>query len=393
MVGLPTSSRDRSADAASPVHAARSLVPALAEASSTIEEQRRVPDEIVKLLRDAGMFHVAFPGDVGGGDYDPVTAAQVVEELATGDASAAWCVMLAAQMGGFVGFFPEDEAKIVFGDGQIAASSARPIGRALAKDGGYTVSGRWPFASGSSHADWFGAECIIYDGDEPRKDAAGNNVTRMLMVPRADVVLHDTWFTTGLRGTASNDFSVESTFVPHARGLQMLVDPPLVDRPIHRAMSLVFINHASHSFGIARASIEVATELIRTKRGWGDKPLRENARLQACLAESIIAVESARSHLYAKSAELWMEALDGRDDNAALRSHVRLAASHGARASLHAVDVLHGILGTSSIFAGSPLERHFRDIRTASTHVMIGQLTIEAAGRVELGMEPEMPFF
>lgn len=393
MVGLPTSSKDGAVAADSPVQAATALVPALAEASSRIEELRRLPDDVVKLLRDAGMFHIAFPAWVGGGDHDPVTAARVVEELATGDASAAWCVMLSAQMGGFAGFFPEDEAKTVFGDGQIAASSARPIGRAVAKDGGYTVSGRWPFASGSSHANWFGAECTIYDGDEKRKDADGNDVTRMLMVPRADVALHDTWFTTGLRGTASNDFSVESTFVPHTRGVQMLVDPPLVDRPIHRAMSLVFINHASHSIGIARASILVATELIRTKRGWGDKPLRENPRLQAALAESIIAVESARSHLYAKSSELWQEAVDGRDGNAALRSHVRLAASHGARASLHAVDVLHGILGTSSIFATSPLERHFRDIRTASTHVMIGQMTIEAAGRVELGMEPEMPFF
>jgi len=183
MVGLPTSSKDGTATAESPVQVARALVPQLSAASSTIDELRRLPDEIVKALRDAGMFHIAFPDWVGGADYDPVTAAQVVEELAMGDASASWCVMLAAQMGGFVGFFPEDEAKRVFGDRQIAASSARPIGRAQAKDGGYAVSGRWPFASGSSHADWFGAECTVFDGAEKRKDADGDDVPRMLMVP------------------------------------------------------------------------------------------------------------------------------------------------------------------------------------------------------------------
>lgn len=379
-----------------PVQAARELQPRIRATANQIEEQRRLPMDLVDAMRDAGLFHMTIPYSIGGQEADPVAAARAVEEIAYADGSAGWCVMLAAQSTGFAGLMPEGEALEVFGDGGIIAGTARPIGRAVAvrePGEGYVVSGRWPFASGSSHADWFMGECVVYDGDQVRLDADGNQVTRAVFVPRSEVTTYDTWHTTGLRGTASNDFSVEGVFVPEARGFQMLVVEPQHPWVLYQYPQLLFMNHGSHALGLARAALDAATEVARTKRGWGDQPLRDVLRVQSVIAEATALIESARHYLYATAEELWSAAQAGAEDTTLLRARVRLAASHAARASAQAIDLLHSTMGTTAVFTSSPIERVFRDMHTASAHVMIGPLTYQAAGRVELGMEPEFPFF
>ncbi len=379
-----------------PLGAARALQPRVREAAAQIERERRVPQDLIDELVRAGLFHMLIPRSLGGVEIDPVTAAQAVEEIAAADASVGWCVMLASQSTYFAGLMPVEDAREIWSNGGIVAGTARPIGRAVATQSpaeGYVVSGRWPFASGSSHATWFMGECIVYDGESPRKDAKGDNVTRAVFVPRADVTIYDTWDTTGLRGTASNDFSIENVFVPRSRGFQMLVDEPINPGALYRATPLVFMNHGSHALGIARAALAAAADIMKSRRGWGNVPLHETPRLQTTFADATALVESARSYLYEAGRELWGAAQAGRTDTALLRSRLRLASSHGARAAVQAVDLVHGALATSAIFTGNPLERQFRDIHTAVAHVMIGPLTVESAGRVELGLEPNFPFF
>ena len=389
--------RPRMPRASDPVGAARRLANVIREAAPTIERERKVPLDLVDQLRDAGLFHMLIPSSLGGAQVDPVVAAQAVEELAVADASAAWVVMLAMQSNAFAGFMEERHALEVWGNGGIIAGTARPVGRAIATSNpeeGYVVSGRWPFASGSSHADWFLAECMVYDGDAPRKEAHGNDVSRMLFVPREGVTVHDTWNTVGLRGTASNDFSVDGVFVPHGRGLSMMDLHPTQDWALYANPPIAFVNHGSHALGVARAALAAAIELISTKRGWGDVPLRDVPRMQAIVAEATAEIEAARAFLYGAARDLWDAATsDGAEASARQRSRARLAASHAMTASLRAVDLLHRSLGTTSIVAGSTLDRCFRDLHTASAHVMIGPLTYEAAGRVELGLDAAFPLF
>jgi alkylation response protein AidB-like acyl-CoA dehydrogenase len=214
----------------------------------------------------------------------------------------------------------------------------------------------------------------------------------MLFVHRDDVTLHDTWETLGLRGTASNDFSIDGAFVPEERGFQMIVDPAQHPWRLYRAMPLLFINHGSQALGIARAAIDCAAETIAGKKGWGNVPLAEVSRVQFAIAEATAVVESAASYLYETSEALWNADEAGIGD-ATLRARVRLATSHAATSSEHAVDIIQDALATSAIFATSPLERYFRDMHTAKAHVMIGSMTYEAAGRVLLGLDARFPFF
>ena len=375
--------------------AATAMIPRITELANDIEARRALVPELVEAFRAAGFFHMVVPESLGGLEADPVTAAQVVEEVAMGDGSAGWCVMIAQQNAGFAGFLTEARAKEVWGNGQIACGTARPTGRAVKRGDGFVVTGRWPFASGSSHADWFGAECMLFDGDEPLRDEDGNHKSRMLMVPRSEVTIHDTWHTTGLRGTASNDFEVSGAFVPADRGFQMLVTPAQHSWALYKVPGAIFVNHGAQALGVARGAIKSAMELAERKVGYGsDKPMRFNPRMQGVVADAIVTVAAAREHMYSQTAALWEKALAGTSDSdPKARSRVRLATSHAARCSGHAVDELHTALGTSSLFQNTPLERQFRDIHMAAAHVMISQFTFEAAGRVEMGLEAEFPFF
>jgi alkylation response protein AidB-like acyl-CoA dehydrogenase len=378
------------------VASARRLAPRIRELAPAIDQEAKLPRDLVDAFLDAGFFHMLLPRDFGGLEASPVTQARVVEEVARADGSAGWCLMIATQSCSFAGLLAPDEAGKIWGPRDIVAGTARPIGRALrvvSPAPGYRVSGRWPFASGSSHATWFMGEAMVYDdGDKPVLDARGEHVSRALFFERKDVSIHDTWDTLGLRGTASNDFSVDGVFVPARRGFQMIVDPPQHTWALYRALPLVFINHGAHSLGIARAAIDTAVEIAAAKAGWGGVNIKSTPSFQRTLGEASVIVDAAARHFYATASELWESALAGEDDSR-LRAQTRLATSLAAKASLQAVDMLHSFLATSAIFRRTPLERQFRDIHTANAHVMIGPLTFEAGGRVLMGMEPEFPFF
>jgi alkylation response protein AidB-like acyl-CoA dehydrogenase len=303
--------------------------------------------------------------------------------------------MLAAQSGGFAGFIPPEDARKVYGNAGIVAGTARPIGKALATRDpadGFIVSGRWPFASGSSHATWFAGECIVYDGEEPRRDAQGNEVSRMCFVPASEVQIIDTWDTIGLVGTASNDFAIEGAFVPHNLGFQVIVDPPQHPSPVFKADPVIFMNHGTQALGVARGAIDSAIEIATSKRGWGGVVMKDTPRMQAAIAEAVALVDASATYLYDVAWRCWQSTLEGEHD-AQLRAKVRLAAAHAMKSSLQAVDQLHFAAATTGIFNSNPLSRQFRDIHTASAHVMIGTMVIEAAGRVILGDEPRFPFF
>jgi alkylation response protein AidB-like acyl-CoA dehydrogenase len=263
--------------------------------------------------------------------------------------------MIAAQGASFAGLVPSEYGRLLLADGGIIAGTARPTGRAVWTDSpepGYIVSGSWPFASGSSHATWFAAECMVYDGDTPRLDASGEDVSRMTFVPREAVTIVDTWDTLGLRGTASHDFTVDGAFVPAALGFQMLVDPPQHPWALYRALPLIFIGHGAQSLGVARGALETAHDIANSKRGWGNVPLSEVPRISAAIAEATAHYESAAEYLYGASQRLWDLVQAGGDD-AGLRARVRLANSHAASASVQAVDIVHRALATSSIFTKS----------------------------------------
>src|SRR5439155_22204210 len=160
----PWTRRNGASGMGDPIAAARALQPKIQEVAAQIERERQVPASLIADLVHAGLFRMMIPRSLGGAEVDPVTAAQAVEEISVADGSVGWCVMLAAQAALFAGLLPEEHAREIWSKGGIVAGTARPIGRAVATrepSDGYVVSGRWPFASGSTHATWFMGECVV----------------------------------------------------------------------------------------------------------------------------------------------------------------------------------------------------------------------------------------
>ena len=378
---------------------ARALAPAIRAAGDRIERERRLPADLVEQLRAAGMFHLAVPTSYGGVEADPMTASRVVQEISSADGSAGWCVMLGMQAGLYGGFLAPEVAEPVLrgpsgARGGILAGTARPIGRAVRVDGGFRISGRWPFASGSSHATHFTGEALLYeDGSEtPAKNDDGTDRVIAFLVPREEITLHDVWDTTGLRGTASNDFEIADAHVPDEHVFDF--STPRHDWALYRCGALIFMNHGAQALGLAQAALAAAREIFTTKRGWGGVPLQEVGRVQETFAIAHARFEAAETHYYAIGDALWQGVLaSGGEGDPVLRAKARLAANHAATESLGVVDLLHRACATTAIQRSNPLDRIFRDMHTATAHVMVGPLVYEAAGRVLLGRAADFPLF
>jgi alkylation response protein AidB-like acyl-CoA dehydrogenase len=377
------------------LEAARALQPRIRALADEIESGRALPPVLVQELAAAGLFTMTLPRDLDGGEVDPVTVGMAIEELARADGSVGWCVMLASMTAALAGFLPEWTAREIFnGPAAVVAGSLRPIGRAVPVDGGYRVTGRWPLASGSSHASWFGGECIVMNGDEPARGADGEPLHRIAIMPASACAVHDTWRALGLRGTASHDFGVEDLFVPAERVTAPAEEFRSHSWPLYRCMPLNAIGHGSHALGVAQGALDDFREVAVSKRAYGGQAvLRDLPRVQERMAHARALVESARTYLYGTTGQGWSELLAGGEVNADLRATVRLTASHAMQSAVQAVDIMQELAGTSAIFQSSTLERRFRDLRTAAAHVMVGPLTFEAAGSVTLGLEAGMAYF
>lgn len=374
--------------------AAKALASTITAAGDRIEDERELPRELVDQFLDAGLFHLDVPSSYGGVEVDPMEASRVVEEVSAADGSAGWCVMLAMQAGLFGGFIPPDVAAEVLGNRGVFCGTARPIGRAVPVEGGYRISGRWPFASGSSHGTHFTGEALLYEGgsETPAKNEDGTDRVIPFFVPREQVTIFDTWDTVGLRGTASHDFAITDTFVPDSHVFDF--SKPQHEWALFRCGALVFMNHGAHALGLGRSGLAAAREVLTTKRGWGGVPLHEVGRVQEIFAVATARYEAAHTYYYATGEALWTDVLEsGGEGDPVLRAKARLAANHALTESLAVVDMLHRVCATTAIQRSNALDRVFRDIHAAAAHVMVGPLVYEAAGRVLLGQPADFPLF
>jgi hypothetical protein len=94
------------------------------------------------------------------------------------------------------------------------AGAATPPGRAVAAGGGYRITGRWAWASGIHQAKWVSANCLVFDGDQPRKSADGAPVALGFVFPKEACKVLDTWHVGGMRGTGSTEFELANFYVP-----------------------------------------------------------------------------------------------------------------------------------------------------------------------------------
>ena len=379
----------------SPLDAAVALAPRIRAAAAETERQRRLSPELVHALAAAGVFRMCVPRALGGGEVDPAAMIETIETIAVADGAAGWSAMIGATSGVASAYLAEEAAREIYGsDPEVVSGGAfAPLGKATVVDGGYRVSGRWPFASGCEHCAWLMGGSVVLDGGQPRLLPSGMPDNRLMLLPAAAVRIIDTWDVAGLRGTGSHDIAVDDCFVPAARSLSLVSDRPRARGPLYAfpVFGLLALGIAAVALGIARRALDELVALAGAKTPTGSRRLlAERPVIQAEVARAEATLGAARAFLAETVGGAWERAQTAGAIEIRERARLRLAATHATLASACAVDLVYGAGGGTAVYAASPLQRCFRDIHVATQHVMVAPATLELAGRILLGLEADI---
>jgi alkylation response protein AidB-like acyl-CoA dehydrogenase len=305
-----------------------------------------------------------------------------IEELAYHDGATGWCVMISATTASQAAYLPADAAREIFGSPRDAyAGTFAPTATGRATADGWTVDGRWMWGSGASHAAWIVGGVMTDDAEHC-----------LTFFPASDVTLHDTWHSSGLRGTASGDFSVAHAFVPRRRAIRVRGATAQVESPLARFpnFTLLALGTAATTLGLARRAIDELVMLARGKTpAFASRTLANHPPAQLNVAQADARTRAAFAFLREAVAEAWDRAAAGHDVPLDLRARMRLACAHAAGDAAAAVDLCYGAGGGSAVFAESQLQRCFRDVHTATQHIMLSDRNLLTAGRLAFGLEAD----
>jgi alkylation response protein AidB-like acyl-CoA dehydrogenase len=367
------------------IEAVRALVPRIVAAADDIEAGRRLPGGLVSALVDAGVFRLCVPRALGGVEAHPGVLVDVIETLAAADGSTGWCAAIGATSGVVSAYLPEGAARAIYGEPRVVTGGVfAPCGTAVPEGGGYRVSGRWPFASGSEHCAWLMGGCLVRDGGPPR--------ARLMLFPAAEARILDTWTVAGLRGTGSHDMTVDGILVPAERSASVMDDRPRATGSLYAfpVFGLLASGIAAVALGIARRAIEELVRLASGKTPQGSRrTLAERGVVQAQVAEAEALVRAGRAFLDDAIGRAWRAAETTGALAATERAQLRLAATHATTSAARATDLMYNAGGGTSVYATSPLQRCFRDVHVATQHAMVGASTWELTGRLLLGLETD----
>jgi alkylation response protein AidB-like acyl-CoA dehydrogenase len=347
------------------------------------ELERRLPDELVAEMADAGVFRLCVPRAAGGLEEHPTVLVETVEALARGDGAAGWCAAICATSGLLAGYIPEEAAREVYASPRTVAGGVfAPIGRATRVDGGFRVTGRWPFASGCTNCDWLMGGCLVEGEDPP--------IPRLMLAHADEVEIHDTWDAMGLRGTGSHDIEMRDVFVPNERSASLVADRPTAPGRLYAfpVFGLLALAIGAVGLGIARGALDDVVALAGRRTPTGSRrTMGERAAVQTEVAGAEARLRAARAFLLTAIDEAWTAASEGGQVPVEQRTALRLAATHAATAGAEVTGAAYRLGGGSSVYESrSPLPRRFRDANTATQHMLVAPATNELAGRLLLGL-------
>jgi 3-hydroxy-9,10-secoandrosta-1,3,5(10)-triene-9,17-dione monooxygenase len=356
---------------------AREIVPILRERAARSEDARMLLRENEQLLHESGLFRFHQPKSFGGMELDFVAVVDIPAELARGCPSTAWNVGNVACHHWILGYYDPATQHEVWDanpDALIASSIALAAGRGRKADGGFVISGRWPFSSAVDNSDWNMLAVSIYDGD-------GKTPVdwRLCLVPKSDYEVIDTWYAMGMAATGSKDVAVSELFVPERRALPLLrcrggsghPGAALSPGPLYRIPIVAASSHplAPAALGAAEGAYELFLETMATRAGtYTGARVADFQAVQIKVARARCLIDSARDLL--RQSAIAFQAAAQRNEAPDLETKLRFRA-HSAFAvnqSREAVETLWSCYGAQGLYTRDPLQRHLRDVLAISQH-------------------------
>jgi alkylation response protein AidB-like acyl-CoA dehydrogenase len=375
------------------VEAVGALAAKLADES---ERLGHLHDDVVDAFHETGLFRILVPTELGGAGLTIPESVQVYRAMSAHDGSAGWLAGIIGNGPLFGMFVDRAVFEEVFGPARsVIAGSLNPLGgRAEPVPGGYRFNGCATNVSGCHEASWLMAGAwVVRDGEKSWVDGRPEMVAGML--PMSDATILDTWSTTGMRSTGSDDCTYVDVFVPTERTYAWPEPTPCWDAgpaariPMHAQLGT---GVAATVIGIAGGTVERFVELAGSKRPAANTTvLADRSFAHMALGEAAGLARVAEDALRGGTEDLWARAAGDEPIDDAVRLDLRLRMVTAARLSIRAIDLVHDAAGMSGVRVPSPLERGWRDAHTAVQHVLLSTGRLEVAGRVLLGRDPGSP--
>ncbi|MDA9526758.1 acyl-CoA dehydrogenase [Bradyrhizobium sp. CCBAU 11434] len=368
---------------------ARAIAPLIADEANEIERTRRLTPDVVGALIGNGLYRALLPQSLGGSEAPPEIFMEMLEEIAKADASTAWCLGQNSVCAMIAAALDHDTANEIFNTAPGILAWGAVAHEARAVEGGYRVTGRWDFASGSPQASWLGAHVRIVNADgTPRKTADGSPELRTLLFPLASAVMHDVWQAIGLAGTGTNSYEVKDLFIPDRfAALRDVPDALREPGPLYRLPtgSTYSLGFAAVSLGVARATLDAAIALARAKhQSLAASAMRDNQAIQGLIGRTEADLRAARAYLYGTAHAMWRDLSATGVFSPAHRSAVRLAATWTIQQSAAVVDTAYRMAGATAVFRSHPFERRFRDMHAITQQIQARDTHFEDVGKMIL---------
>jgi 3-hydroxy-9,10-secoandrosta-1,3,5(10)-triene-9,17-dione monooxygenase len=376
---------------------AAALRPVLERNAAKGEEERRIADESIDALVEAGLFKITVPRRFGGHEVDIRTKLEVSAAVAEGDGATGWVLALINVCHWLVGLYRDQAQQDIFGadpDARVCGVLA-PSVETRREDGGLVVSGRWPWASGSLHATW-GLVGVL------DRDAAGAITEHALaLIPMTDLAVEDTWFVAGMKGTGSNTLVADEVLVPDHRLLSV---PKAIeneyptehaDEPLYRSsfipvLALILVGP---QLGLARAArdLVIAKAPSRAISYTSFERQTDSVAFQVEVARAAMMVDTAHLHAFRAAGEIDAAARRGEKLEYVTRARVRADTGYTAETVRGAIDRLVSAHGASSFADSSPMQRIWRDANTAGRHAVVSPtVSLEVYGKALLGVDNDV---
>lgn len=379
------------------VDRARSLRELVEGNAAEAEEKRRLPQENIDAMREAGLLKITVPRRYGGYEVPVGTKIAVSEAMGeNGCGSTTWVMTLLNVCNWMASLLPEQGQDDIWGENPDAAVAGvlNPTSEVTKVDGGYEVSGRWPFASGSLHSDW-----VLIGMEVP--NAEGEVVDQALaFTPNSEITIEDTWFVTGMKGTGSNTIVADRIFIPEHRifsvpkAIQNEYSTPFADEVAYRQsfIPVLTLILGGPQLGFGRAVLDFVVSKA-SKRGITYTKYETQADatpFQLEIAKAATLLDTARLHLYRSASDIEAAAAAGEPMDYVNRARVRADTGYGIRRVREAIDILMTAHGAGSFADVSPLQRIWRDSNTAGRHAVVAPvINDEVYGKALLGVPYE----
>ena len=366
------------------------LAPMIARLAPDIEQDRRLPTELVSALKSARIYGMLVPRRYGGLELDAPSAFRAVAALAKLDGSVGWNAMI-GHIAALMPFLAsralceqiyQDEKDHVF------AGSGQPVGAAERAPGGWRVSGTWPFASGCQNAEWIGGTCVMMENGSPIDNPHGPGpMTRTCFMPAEHWEIRDTWRTLGLKGTGSHHVALTDVFVPDENFFEFPFGASFAPDPIFgKFPEVLVLAHAAHAVGIAEGAIEDLVEVAGTgvKQMFMTTPLAETERFKEGLARLDAELAAARALFEARINRVWQNPERSTGKDLTRVAEQLQAAVWITSACLRVAEGCFELAGSRVVYESSSLQRRLRDLRVAAQHVAVHPRHYVTAGAAVL---------